>query len=140
MNFSQRNRADEEPEINLIPLIDVLMVVLIFLLVSTTYARYQALAIELPKGNGQALESAQYDSISIVVNSKHEIQLNHRPINSFNELKDQLILELNKMEHKENTTVWIEADAQTPHQDVVSIMATARQAGLSQIAFVSVSN
>jgi biopolymer transport protein ExbD len=120
-----------EPEINLIPFIDVLLVVLIFLMISTTFTRYQELAITLPSANGAASQ-AELNQIHIAVSRDGRFSINGR-VTDRNQLSNNLAA-LNK---DNNIQVNIDADARAPHQAVMSALEAARDANLSNIVFSS---
>ena len=120
-----------EPEINLIPFIDVLLVVLIFLMISTTFTRYQELAITLPSANG-AESQAELNQIHIAVSRDGRFSINGR-VTALNQLSNNLTA-LNK---DNNIQVNIDADARAPYQAVISALEAARDANLSNIVFSS---
>ena len=120
-----------EPEINLIPFIDVLLVVLIFLMISTTFTHYQELAITLPSANGAASQ-AELNQIHIAVSRDGRFAINGR-VTDRNQLSNNLAT-LNK---DNNIQVNIDADARAPHQAVMSALEAARDANLSNIVFSS---
>jgi biopolymer transport protein ExbD len=127
-----------EPEINLIPFIDVLLVVLIFLMISTTFTRYQELAITLPTANGSE-SLAEIKQIHIAVSRDGRFAVNGK-------LTDRLqltntLIQLNQgnanTESANKLQVNIDADARAPHQAVMSALEAARDASLSNIVFSS---
>jgi biopolymer transport protein ExbD len=120
-----------EPEINLIPFIDVLLVVLIFLMISTTFTHYQELAITLPSANGAASQ-AEPNQIHIAVSRDGRFSINGR-VTDRNQLSNNLAT-LNK---DNNIQVNIDADARAPHQAVMSALEAARDANLLNIVFSS---
>jgi len=120
-----------EPEINLIPFIDVLLVVLIFLMISTTFTRYQELAITLPSANG-AESQAELNQIHIAVSRDGRFSINGR-VTALNQLSNNLTA-LNK---DNNIQVNIDADARAPHQAVMSALEAARDANLLNVVFSS---
>lgn len=120
-----------EPEINLIPFIDVLLVVLIFLMISTTFTRYQELAITLPTANGSTSQ-AEIKQIHIAVSRDGRFAINGK-VTDRNQLSSQLAT-LNK---DDGIQVNIDADARAPHQAVMSALEAARDANLSNIVFSS---
>ena len=120
-----------EPEINFIPFIDVLLVVLIFLMISTTFTRYQELAITLPSANGAASQ-AELNQIHIAVSRDGRFSINGR-VTDRNQLSNNLAA-LNK---DNNIHVNIDADARAPHQAVMSALEAARDANLSNVVFSS---
>jgi biopolymer transport protein ExbD len=122
-----------EPEINLIPFIDVLLVVLIFLMISTTFTRYQELAITLPTANGSESQ-AENKQIHIAVSRDGRYAVNGKVTDSF-QLKNVLI----QLGDKDSSAlqVNIDADAKAPHQSVMTALEAARDANLSNIVFSS---
>lgn len=128
-----------EPEINLIPFIDVLLVVLIFLMISTTFARYQELAITLPTANGSEsqVESKQ---IHIAVSRDGRFAVNGKVVDR-SQLSNVLMQASNSSGANKDTAntmqVNIDADAKAPHQAVMSALEAARDANLSNIVFSS---
>ncbi len=122
-----------EPEINLIPFIDVLLVVLIFLMISTTFTRFQELAIILPTASGVA-NQAEIKQIHIAVSRDGRFAINGK-VTDRNQLGNQLnSIHANK---ESNIQVSIDADARAPHQAVMSALEAARDANLSNIVFSS---
>jgi biopolymer transport protein ExbD len=123
--------APVEPEINLIPFIDVLLVVLIFLMISTTFTRYQELAITLPTANGAASQS-EVKQIHIAVSRDGRFAINGKVTD-----RSQLSNNLNALNEDNTIQVNIDADAKAPHQAVMSALEAARDAKLSNIVFSS---
>lgn len=122
-----------EPEINLIPFIDVLLVVLIFLMISTTFTRYQELAITLPSANGAASQ-AEVKQIHIAVSRDGRFAINGK-VTDRSQLSGQLNLVNSGKDG--NIQVNIDADARAPHQAVMIALESARDANLSNIVFSS---
>ncbi|QWE12779.1 biopolymer transporter ExbD [Polynucleobacter sp. AP-Titi-500A-B4] len=121
-----------EPEINLIPFIDVLLVVLIFLMISTTFTRYQELAITLPTASGVESQ-AESKQVHIAVSRDGRFAINGKVTDS-----SQLSNALTQLGSKEsNLQVNIDADAKAPHQSVMTALEAARDANLSNIVFSS---
>jgi biopolymer transport protein ExbD len=134
MNF-QRGRTREEPEINLIPMIDVLLVILIFLMVTTSYAKYSELQINLPQAGGEAsVDKIKPINISIDASARYAInsaEVNYTGIAG-------LVSALKKSAAGQaDPVIVINADAKTPHQAVINVMEAARQAGYSRITFAT---
>lgn len=123
--------SSAEPEINLIPFIDVLLVVLIFLMISTTFTRYQELAITLPTANGAASQS-EVKQIHIAVSRDGRFAINSKVTD-----RSQLSNSLNALNKDASIQVNIDADAKAPHQAVMSALEAARDAKLSNIVFSS---
>jgi biopolymer transport protein ExbD len=130
--------ARAEPEINLIAFIDVLLVVLIFLIVSTTFTRYNELAITLPTAIGSDT-SAKPQSITITVSRDGRYALNGKLID-----RSQLAASLSKIANPSAQTtlenspqINIDADARAPHQAVMRALEAARDANLPNVVFSS---
>jgi len=118
-----------EPEINLIPFIDVLLVVLIFLMISTTFTHYQELAISLPTASGSD-NASETKQIHVAVSSDGRFAINGRVTE-----RNQLATILNQDSPNKDMQVSIDADARAPHQAVMSALEAARDANLSNIVF-----
>ena len=134
MNF-QRGREKEPLEINLVPLIDVMMVILIFLMITTTYNKYTELQINLPTADADK-QMERSNEIAVLVNSQGQYVINRRPV-VFRTI-DQLADELKRAASAaKEPVVVISADATATHQAVVRVMEAARVAGLTQITFTT---
>ncbi len=136
MNFRRRGR--EEPEINLIPFIDVLLVVLIFLMLSTTYSKFTELQLTLPTADAAAQRDYPKEVI-VTVTSDGTYAVNKVPVSgrSVESLAEAL---LNGAKAGKESVVIINADASARHQSVVTVMEAARRAGLIQITFATQSS
>jgi biopolymer transport protein ExbD len=133
LNF-QRGREKEHLEINLVPLIDVMMVILIFLMITTTYSKYTELQINLPSA-----DSDKQLERSNEVNAQGQYVVNRTPV-SFVSV-EQLAGELKRASGAATEpVVVISADASASHQSVVRVMEAARSAGLQQITFTTQSS
>ena len=134
MNF-QRGRTREEPEINLIAMIDVLLVILIFMLVTTTYSRHAELQINLPQATGSQAAAAA-NQINVAVDATEHYAINNKPT-KFDGV-DSLSQALRKAAGSQaDPTIIINADAKAPHQSVINIMEAARMAGYGRITFTT---
>ena len=122
-----------EPEINLIPFIDVLLVILIFLMISTTFTRYQELAISLPSANGSESQ-AEVKQIHIAVSRDGRFAINGKVINPTQ--MSAALMQLSE-QGSNNLQVNIYADAKAPHQAVMTALEAVRDANLSNIVFSS---
>lgn len=132
------NSAPVEPEINLIPFIDVLLVVLIFLMISTTFTRYQELAITLPTANGNESQ-VETKQIHIAVSRDGRFAINGK-VTDRSQLSNaltQLSANGSQKDGASSLQVNIDADARAPHQAVMSALEAARDANLSNIVFSS---
>ena len=134
MNF-QRGRNREEPEINLIPMIDVLLVILIFMMVTTSYAKFSELQINLPQAGGEA-STASAQPLNVAVDASANYAINGKGINysGINALSEALKKTAGT---QTDPTIVINADAKATHQSVVNIMEAARLAGFSRITFTT---
>jgi biopolymer transport protein ExbD len=123
------------PEINLIPFIDVLLVILIFLMISTTFTRYQELSITLPNAEG-ALSKERPKEIAVAISADGRIAINGKRVNSNN--LDQALLEASKGTTGDSSpSVVIAADSRTPHQAVMLAMESARNTNLPNVVFAT---
>lgn len=134
MRFRSRSFR-EEPEINFIPLIDVLLVILIFLMVTTTYSRYAELQINLPTAEaGKPPE--RVEQIDVAVDAQGRYHINKIPV-AFNG-PEAFSQELRRAAAgMKEPVIIIGADANAPHQSVINIMEAARVAGYSRITFTT---
>ena len=134
MNF-QRGKEKEQLEINLVPLIDVMMVILIFLMITTTYSKYTELQITLPTADAEK-QLERSNEIPILVNAQGQYVINRTPVayRSVEQLADELRRAGGTLK---DPIVVISADAAATHQSVVRVMEAARLAGLSQITFTT---
>jgi len=125
----------EDPEINLIPLIDVLLVVLIFLAVSTTYSRFAQLQIELTSADPNSAASKMQE-IHVAISADGRFAIGHTviPVTDMAALTDLL---RNAAAKLTDPVIVINADAQAPHQSVITVMEAARNAGLSRLSFAT---
>ena len=134
MNF-QRGREQEPLEINLVPLIDVMMVILIFLMITTTYNKYTELQINLPSAQAER-QPERPNEITVLVNAQGQYVVNKSavPFRAVEQLADELRKAAAGL--KEPVVV-ITADAAATHQSVIRVMEASRLAGLSQITFTT---
>ena len=136
MNF--RRRHQDEPEINLIPFIDVLLVVLIFLMLSTTYSKFTELQLKLPVADADAQRDYPKELI-VAVSSDGAYSINRQLLagRSLDSLSAALT---ENAKAGKDTVIIISADASARHQAVVTVMEAARRAGLNQITFATQSS
>jgi biopolymer transport protein ExbD len=136
MNF--RPRAKEEPEINLIPFIDVLLVVLIFLMLSTTYSKYTELQLKLPVADAEAQRDYPKELIVAVSrDGRYAVQGTPLAGRSVDAVATAMT---DAAKAGKDTVVIITADGAAPHQSVITVMEAARRSGLSQITFATQSS
>lgn len=135
MQFRSRQRR-EEPEINLIPLIDVLLVILIFLMITTTYSRYTELQIQLPTADAEKAQQRPQE-IVVTVSSTGVYAVNKQVMDQkdVTSLAERLRSLAGPANGGQPPVVIVNADAQASHQSVVNVMEAARVAGLSRLTF-----
>ena len=137
MNFSSDRRRDD-PEINLIPLIDVLLVILIFLMVTTTYARFSELQINLPEARGDSAKDMP-SQITVNVDERGSYAIDTRAVAYAG--VDSLVSALKTAAGQQtDPVIVISADALASHQSVVRVMDAARRAGYPRVTFVTQSS
>jgi biopolymer transport protein ExbD len=136
MNF--RHRTREEPEINLIPFIDVLLVVLIFLMLSTTYSKFTELQVKLPEANAEAQRDRPKEII-VAVSADGRYAVNKTAVDGRTlESLTQVLGATNRaLAGGKDTVLIISADASAAHQSVITVMEAARRSGLTQITFAT---
>ena len=133
MNFRPSRR--DEPEINLIPFIDVLLVVLIFLMLSTTYSKFTELQLQLPVADVEPQRDYPKELL-VTVGSDGSFAVNSQTLPDRNPDALAAAIGLAAKAGKE-TVVIIQADASAKHQSVVTVMEAARRAGLNQLTFAT---
>lgn len=134
MNF-RKARVHEEPEINLIPFIDVLLVILIFLMMTTTYNRFAELQINLPEASADASKDRP-NIINVAVDSNGKYAINNAAAGFDNVQGFAQALKRAAGDNKD-PIIAISADAQASHQSVINIMESARLAGFNQVSFTT---
>lgn len=133
MNF--RPRTQEQPDINLIPFIDILLVVIIFLMLTTTYSKYSELQLTLPTANAEQLRDRPKE-IVVAVGADGRYAINKVPLEGKSPDVVARALQAAASTGKD-TVVIISADAVSPHQAVVTVMEAARRVGLLQVTFAT---
>ena len=134
MNF-QRGREHDVPEINLIPLIDVLLVIIIFLMLTTTYAKFSGLEINLPTADASK-QAEQPNEVNVAVTAAGQVLINKAP------LADTDVKTISEALRRaagdaSDPVIVINADAKATHQSVVDIMQAAQSAGYPHISFAT---
>ena len=132
MNF-QKGKKTDEFEINFIPLIDVLLVIIIFLVVSTTFARFSQLKINLPTAEANIADK-NLDYINVTISKDGQYTINQKSISA--QTIEDLTIKLREISagNIDNPLV-INADALASHQSVINVMEASRQVGLTKITF-----
>jgi len=133
MKFSRR-RA-EEPEINLIPFIDVLLVVLIFLMLSTTYSRFSELQLTLPTAGADAARDRPAE-VRVAVASDGRLAVDGQPVDGSSVAAISAALSA-AAAGRTDTVVVVAADALATHQSVVNVLDAARRANLPRLTFAA---
>jgi biopolymer transport protein ExbD len=125
----------EHPEINFIPLIDVLLVILIFLMVTTTYQRYAELQITLPEADADAAKDRPKEiNVGVDAQGRYVIEKTVFTWTNAAALADEL---RRAAGNAKDPVIVINADASATHQSVVNVMEAARQAGVVHITFAT---
>lgn len=129
------HRRNEEPDISLTPLIDVVFLLLIFFMVSTTFTRESEITVNLPEANVSEVERED-PPIELVVDAQGRYYVNRQLV--VNKQLVSLTKALKQaMGESEQPSLVISADAQTPHQSVVTAMDAARQLGIVQVSLAT---
>lgn len=130
MNF--RITQEEEPQLNLTPLIDVVFLLLIFFMVSTTFDKQAELSIDLPEADGQPVKVDKAFKIEISIDGQGNYFVNQRRLKEDNlkTLKNALII--TKAKHKKIQVI-ISSDKNTPYQAFITAMDAVKQLGLEHV-------
>lgn len=133
-----RPRPHTEPEINLIPFIDVLLVILIFLMLTTTYSKFTEMQLTLPVANADAQRDRPRE-IVVAVSSDGRYMVAREPLagRSVDEVAAALRRAAGTGTAGQGSVVIISADAQASHQSVITVMEAARREGLAQLTFAA---
>ncbi len=134
MNLRPRHR--EDPEINLISLIDVLLVLLIFFMISTTFQQEGRVKVQLPQASQVALPPSAHEPLVITVTAEGNYRVNERAL--INASPDTLRAALLKEAGTDRGPITIRADARSTHQAVVTAMDVAGHLGFSQLNIATV--
>ena len=133
MRFRRNTR--ENPEINLIPFIDVLLVVLIFLMLSTSYANFTELQVTLPTADADASRDRPRE-ITVSVSADGRYSVNGDAVDGRS--VELLTMALSRAaEGRNDMPIIVSADATSAHQSVINVMDAARRAGLARITFAA---
>ena len=144
MDF-RRGRKREDPEINLIPFIDVLLVILIFLMVTTTYSKFTELQITLPTADAEKALDKPFE-LNVTVDAKGNYTINNNPV-SFRNTTD-LAEDMKAAARAGNDgqapaagaaspVVIVNADQFAMHQMVINVLEAARMAGYDKLTFAA---
>ena len=134
MNF-KKGIAREEPEINLIPLIDLFLVIIIFLMVTTTYSKFAELQITLPTADAEKAQQrpAEID-IAVTQDGRYTVDGAQLGVRDANALAEAIKA---AAASRKDPVIVINADAQSTHQSVINVMEAARLAQIAQITFAT---
>jgi biopolymer transport protein ExbD len=133
MKFSRRR--PDEPEINLIPFIDVLLVVLIFVMLTSTFSRFTELQVNLPAADAEPLRERPAEII-VAVSADGRYTVNRKPVEGRS--VELLTRELQAATAgRTDSLVIVSADATTAHQAVINVLDAARRAGLARLTFAT---
>lgn len=133
MNFDHR-RHDDEPEVNLIPLIDVLLVILIFLAASTSFTRTRQLQVALPQAQAEALDTRPALTLAISQDGQFALDGHYIELGNGQSLAQALRA---AAQAQPGAALNIDADGRTPHATVVQALEAARVVGIGQIHFLT---
>ena len=131
----QRGHSQEEPEINLIPMIDVLLVIIIFLMLTTTYAKFSGLEINLPTADASK-QAEQPNEIDVAVTASGQVLVNKSPLTA-TDIKTIAAALSRAAGVRPDPVIIINADAKATHQSVVDVMQAAQTAGYPHISFAT---
>jgi len=134
MDF-RRGARREEPEMNLVPMIDVLLVIVIFLVVTTTYSRYSELQINLPSAEANQVQERP-NQVNVAVTANGQYVVDRVPLGARDPAA--ISVELKRAARgNPDPMIIINADANSTHQSVVNVMEAARMAGFGRITFTT---
>lgn len=134
MNFRQ-SQPEEEPQLNLTPLIDVVFLLLIFFMVSTTFNKQSQISIELPEASGKPLKTDKF-MIEIEIDNQGRYFVNQQRVKDSTVTTLKRAIRLTQGKEK-NPHLIISSDRNTPYQYVVTAMDAARQLGLVNLTFAT---
>lgn len=134
MRFRARDAVSEDPELNFIPLIDVLLMTLIFLVVTTSFSKEAQLRIKLPEASAETKLEA--NSVKIAIDAKGQYFVNNAQLlNSSTEVLRRALQQA--AGSNKDPVVVLYADAKTPHEAVVRAMDAARRLGFTHLSFAT---
>lgn len=134
-----RRRSNDEPEINLTSLIDVVLLLLVFFMVSTSFVREAEISLRLPEANAEALPAADNEILEITISQTGSYAVNGRPL--VNNERSTLRAAIERLAGNDRElAVFIRADAEVRHQAVVTALDVAGQIGFVEINIATVSS
>ncbi len=136
MNLRPGHRSAESVDVNLTPLIDVVFLLLIFFMVSTTFDRHAKLKVQLPSAEAKMQQQTK-DPVVLSIDAKGKYYINDRQV--VNTQLDTLKAALQKtVDNNPDITLLLRADGRTPHQAVVRAMDAASQLGITKLSIATV--
>jgi len=136
MNFRHGSDRRNEPEINLVPLIDVMLVIIIFLMMTTTFNKTAGLEISLPTADASAGQPVSAE-IVVAVTATGDVVVNGRTVPGRSIESIASALAAARPAKGPEPVVLINADAQAAHQNVINVMQATQHAGLARVTFAT---
>jgi biopolymer transport protein ExbD len=136
MNFRHTSGQKSEPEINLVPLIDVMLVIIIFLMLTTTFNKTAGLEISLPTAEASGKQIVS-EEIIVAVTASGDVLVNGRSVSGKNIENIAAALAGARPAKGPEPVVVINADAQASHQNVINVMQASQHAGLTRVTFAT---
>ncbi len=131
-----KRQRSKEVAVDLTPLIDVVFLLLIFFMVSTTFTRESHLKVELPESSGEPFTPSEVKQVDVVINAEGQYSLNDKPlVNNRRETLERGVREL--AEGDTSLPFIITADARTPHEFVVRAMDVAGRLGFAKLSITT---
>ncbi len=136
MNF--RSRRSEEPDLNILPLIDVVFLLLIFFMVTTTFDRDSEISITLPEASREQVDR-EPQAVNIDIDQAGRVFINERALANAQSgtIREALDRAVDDLDDGDDPAIIINADAETSHQSVIRVMDAARQLGLRRVTFAT---
>jgi biopolymer transport protein ExbD len=132
----RRARGRDDPEINLIPFIDVLLVVIIFLMLTTTYSKFSGLEINLPVADGDEKQAERVNEVDVAITADGQVLVNQTPLSS-NDVRAISDMLRRAAGDARDPLIVINADAKATHQSVIDVMQASQMAGYPHISFAT---
>ncbi len=137
MNFRHTSGQKSEPEINLVPLIDVMLVIIIFLMLTTTFNKTAGLEISLPTADASSGKTTVSEEIVVAVTASGDVIVNGRTVPGKSVESIASALAAVRPAKGPEPVVLINADAQAAHQNVINVMQATQHAGLARVTFAT---
>ncbi|MDR1164089.1 MAG: biopolymer transporter ExbD [Candidatus Accumulibacter sp.] len=132
----KRDRHRDDPEINLIPFIDVLLVVIIFLMMTTTYSKFSGLEINLPVAAESENQAERPNEVDVAITADGQVIVNQTPASS-NDVRSISDMLRRAAGDAPDPLIVINADAKATHQSVIDVMQASQMAGYPHISFAT---